>query len=88
MSLEWVHFNERKNKYCTVRMSKGGGTRQHYFPSNVSAEEILNVMKLTFFPNGSSSLGKLCDMRIRPGNFQQKVLDVERFKLSDYISKN
>ena len=69
-------------------MSKGGGTRQHYFPNNASAEEILNVMKLTFFPNGSSSLGKLCDMRIRLCNFQQKVLDVERFKSSDYISKN
>ena len=45
-------------------------------------------MKLTFFQNGSSSLGKLCDMRIRLGNFQQQVLDVERFTLSDYISQN
>ena len=27
-------------------------------------------------------------MRIRHGNFQQQVLDVERFTLSDYISKN
>ena len=69
-------------------MSKGGGTRQHYFPNKASAEDILNVMKLTFFPNGSSSLGKLCDMRIRLGSFQQQVLDVERFTLSDYISEN
>ena len=88
VSLGWVHFNERKNKYCAVRMSKGGGTRQHYFPNKASAEDILNVMKLTFFPNGSSSLGKLCDMRIRLGSFQQQVLDVERFTLSDYISEN
>ena len=71
-SLGWVHFSERKSKDCAVRMSKGGGTRQHYFPNNASAEEILNVMKLTFFPNGSSSLGKLCDIRIRLANFQQK----------------
>ena len=88
VSLGWVHFNERKNKYCAVRMSKGGGTRQHHFPNNASAEEILNFMKLTFFPNGSSSLGKLCDMQIRLGNFQQQVLDVERFNSSDYKSKN
>ena len=45
-------------------------------------------MKLTFFPNGSSSPGKLCDMRIRLDSFQQQVLDVERFTLSDYISEN
>ena len=70
VSLEWVHFNESKNKYCAVHMSKGGGTRPHYFPNKPSAEDVLNVMKLTFFPNGSSSLGKLCDMRIRLGNFQ------------------
>ena len=69
-------------------MSKGGGTRQNYFPNKASAEDILNVMKLKFFPDGSSSLGKLCDMRIRFGSFQQQVLDVERFTLSDYISKN
>ena len=87
VSLGRVHFNERKNKYCGVRISKGEGTRQHYFPNNAAAEEILNVMKLKFFPNGSSSLGKLCDMQIRFGNFQQQVLDVERFNLSHYISK-
>ena len=85
VSLGWVHFNESKNKYCVVYMSKGGGARQHYFPNKASAEDVLNVMKLTFFPNESSSLGKLCDMRIRLGNFQQQVLDVERFTLSDYI---
>ena len=87
VSLGWVHFNERKNKYCAVRMSKGGGTRQHYFPNKASAEDILNVMKLTFFPNGSSFLGKLRDMQIRLGSFQQQVLDVEPFTISDYISK-
>ena len=59
-------------------MSIGEGTRQHYFPNKASAEDILNVMKLTYFPNGSSSLGNLRDMGIRIGNFQQ-VLDVERF---------
>ena len=56
-------------------VSKGGVTRQHCFPNKDSAEDILNVMKLPFFPNGSSSLGKLCDMQIRLGNFQQQVLD-------------
>ena len=45
-------------------------------------------MKLPFFPNGSSSLGKLCDMQIRLSNFQQQVVDGERFNLSDYISEN
>ena len=69
-------------------MSKGGSTRQRYFLNKASAEDILNVMKLIFFPNGSSSLGKLCDMRIRLGNFQQQMLDVERFTSSDYISEN
>ena len=44
-------------------------------------------MKLTYFPNGSSSRGNLCDMGIRLGNFQQ-VLDVERFTSANYISKN
>ena len=45
-------------------------------------------MKLPFFPNGSSFLGKLCDMQIRLGNFQQQMLDGERFNLPDYISEN
>ena len=27
-------------------------------------------------------------MRMRFGNFQQQVLDIERFNVSDYISKN
>ena len=84
--LGWVHFIERKNKYCAVRMSIGEGTRQHYFPNKASAEGILNVMKLTYFLNGSSSLGNLRDMGIRIGSFQQ-VLDVERFTSANYISK-
>ena len=69
-------------------MSKGESTRQRYFLNKASAEDILNVMKLTFLPNGSSSLGKLCDMRIRLGKFQQQMLDVERLTSSDYISEN
>ena len=77
--LGWVHFNE---------MSKGGGTRQHYLPNKASAEDILNVMKITFFSSWSSSLGKLRDMRIRLDNFQRQVLDVEPFTISGYISEN
>ena len=68
-------------------MLKGGGTRDD-FPNKASAEDILNVMKLTFFRNGYSSLGKLCDMQIRLGNFQQQVMDIERFTLIGYISEN
>ena len=41
---------------------------------------------LRFFPNGSSSLGRLCDMQIRLGNFQQQVLDV--LPQQNHISKN
>ena len=59
VTLEWVHYHENSKKYFAVRLTNGGGTRQHYFPNNTKAADIVEAMKNIFFPDGNSKSGKL-----------------------------
>jgi len=44
VSIGWQHFNRSKDKYCSIRETNGGGTRQHKFQIDATKEDVMNVM--------------------------------------------
>ena len=46
----WQHYNESERRYVSVRLLKGGGTREISVPMQSSYVEVLGIMKEVFFP--------------------------------------
>lgn len=84
----WQHFDNQKNRYVSVRMSRGGGSREISVPILSTRNELISQMELMFFPDGKSVFGDISTMRVSLGNFKcDEVLDQD-FTLSKYISRH
>ncbi|PFX20338.1 hypothetical protein AWC38_SpisGene15206 [Stylophora pistillata] len=74
ISLGWLHYNTKKNRYVPVRYSRGGGSREVNLTSTSSIEDILECAKKLFFPDGVSELGRDSEMTFNVGNFKEEII--------------
>ncbi|XP_071832111.1 uncharacterized protein [Apostichopus japonicus] len=64
IQLGWIDFNFKEGEYKQVRIQNGGGTRQVRVDRNAKKDDILEIAKGLFFPNGKSPRGKLSDFTL------------------------
>lgn len=82
----WQHCGENEKRYVSVRLVKGGGTREISVPIQSSCVEVLSIMKEVYFPDGMSTFGYADIMTFKFGNFKGEEVE-EQFTLAKYISK-
>lgn len=83
--LGWLHFDEEKQAFVSVRTSKGGGTRDVDIKPNAGIEHIIDIAKAIFFSDGQSTFGPEKKMTFGLANFQHE--DVSKVKVSGmYLS--
>lgn len=46
----WLHFDDEKETFFSVRTAKGGGTREMDIKLSVDKNDIINIAKAMFFP--------------------------------------
>ena len=85
ISIGWQHFDKAKNKYISVRLSKGGGSRDISVPINSTRPDILEQMKLVFFPEGKSVFGNASRMKISLGDYKYEEITDGDFTLMNYV---
>ena len=72
----WLHWNEKAGKFQSVRLLKGGGSRDVDMPVETKKDEIIAERVRLFFPNGSSKfLGKATNMDFGLANFKTEDID-------------
>ena len=86
--LGWMHYNKKKQKYVSVRLSNGGGVREKEFNSNDSIGEVLSGAKTLFFPNNKSCHGCVEEMNLNVGNYKGDVIENTDATLSQYVAEN
>ena len=75
IQLGWLHWNEKPGKFQSVRMFKGGGSREVDMPVEATKDAIIAECVGLVFPNGSSKfLGKATDMDFGLANFKTEVI--------------
>ena len=85
ISIGWQHFDKVKNKYISVRLSKGGGSRDISVPINSTRPDILEQMKLVFFPEGKSVFGNASRMKMSLGDYKYDEITDGDFTLMNYV---
>ena len=86
IQIGWKHYNEKEKRHVSVRLNRGGGTRELSVPVQSSFGEVLPLMKEVYFPDGISSFGVADIMTFKVGNFQGEEAE-EEFTLANYIAK-
>ena len=75
VQLGWLHWNNKTKKFQSVRMLKGGGSREVDIPVECTKEEIIAECVKLFFPNGASKFfGKSMDMDFGLANFKTEPI--------------
>ncbi|KAJ7373253.1 hypothetical protein OS493_012842 [Desmophyllum pertusum] len=87
VQIGWQHFRNEENRYVGVRLVNGGGGREVSIPLNASTEEVVDLMKDVFFPDGKSTFGSTDLMTFKLGNFKCEEIN-EEFTLAKYIAKH
>lgn len=82
----WQHYSENEKRYVSVRLVKGGGTREISVPIQSSCVEVLSIMKEVYFPDGMSTFGDTDIMTFKFGNFKGEEVE-EQFTLAKCIAK-
>ena len=85
ITIGWQNFDKERNRYVSVRLSKGGGSRDISVPIHSTKTDIIEQMKLVFFPNGKSGFGYASRMKMSLGNFKFEEITEEDFTLLNYI---
>ena len=85
ISIGWQHFDKVKNKYISVRLSKGGGSRDISVPINSTRPDISEQMKLVFFPEGKSVFGNASRMKMSLGDYKYEEITDGDFTLMNYV---
>ena len=70
-----MQYSKKKNKYVSVRYSKGGGTCLIDVPLSMTKEELIKEGKELFFQNGVCPLGAESDMIFELVNFKGEVIN-------------
>lgn len=86
IQIGWQHYSEKEKRYVSVRLVKGGGTREISVPIQSSYVEVLSLMKEVYFPDGMSTFGDVDVMTFKVGNFKGEEVE-EQFTLAKYIAK-
>lgn len=68
----WLHFDKQLQKFVSVRLSKGGGTRSISIKLSATVVEIIDVVKEIFFPEGKSFYGIKENMIFSLGNLSMR----------------
>ena len=78
IQLGWLHFDEKKQKFVSVRLIKGGGTRDVDVPMTFTKDDIMKLCMELFFPNGNSEFaGDAKRLNFRLANFKnEKIEDI------------
>ena len=73
--LGWLHWNEKTEKFQSVRMMKGGGSREVDMPLEATIDGITGECVRLFFPNGSNKFyGKATGMDFALANFKTEPI--------------
>lgn len=76
----WLHFDDDKKCFVSVRANKGGGTREVDVSLSAREEHVINIAKDIFFSDGQSTFGSHQDMIFGLANFQHE--DISKVKVS------
>ena len=69
IQMGWLHYDQQQGRYISMRLKRGGGTREVDVPLNADVHQILEIAKDVFFPQGNTTVGSLTDMEICLANF-------------------
>ena len=86
IQIGWQHYSENEKRYVSVRLVKGGGTREISVAIQSSYVEVLRTMKEVYFPDGTSTFGDEDVMTFKVGNFKGEEVE-EQFTLAKYVAK-
>lgn len=64
VQIGWLHFSDDHQRYISVRLQKGGGTREVDVPLNADIQQIIQIAEEIFFSDGRSIFGALEDMEV------------------------
>ena len=79
VQLGWLHFDDEKQTFLSVRTAKGGGTREVGVKLSAGKNDIINIAKAMFFPDNKSIFGPEQCMTFGLANFQHE--DISRIKV-------
>lgn len=87
LNFGWMVFDETSSKFCQIRSPRGGGTRIMEMRLNSTYDDLLEIGKSTFFPNGVSHLGIVEEYNHEVGDFCGKAItaQAENFTLETYV---
>lgn len=88
ISVGWMHFCQAKQRYISVRLARGGGSRNLAVPLSSTVSDLKKKMKTLFFPDGRSTYGEEDDMLFNLGNFKGEIICDHFFTLAKYIQEN
>lgn len=93
IQIGWIHFNEKQERCISVKLQKGGGTREVHVPLNENVQKIVDIASKIFFQNGMSTFGPLEDLDVSLANFRSETLPLHtpegnEFTLQYYIMSN
>ena len=81
----WMQYQPSKGRYTVIRLARGGGTRNISIALSKTMNDILIIMKETFFPDGNNIFGNLSEMVLDIGNFKQDQMTHTDMTLAQYI---
>ena len=74
IQLGWLHYDEKQKRFVAVRQTKGGGTRDVNFTLDTTADEIIEMGKMLFYPEGFCCFGNVEDMEFSLANYKQEII--------------
>ena len=91
IQMGWLHYDEQRGRYVSVRLNKGGGSREVDVPLNADVPQMIDIAKDIFFPDGKTTFGPLADMELGLANFKCENIPefndvLESFTLQQYIN--
>ena len=90
IQIGWLHFNDITQRNISVRLQKGGETREVDVPLNADIQQIIHISEEIFFSHGRCIFGALEDMKVALANFKCETLHMstpegQPFTLRYYI---
>ena len=73
-SFGWKHFQSGKG-YVQKKKPQGGGVRKKALPKKASVDEVLQILKETFFPHGENMGLSLSDCTYFLGNYKGELIN-------------
>lgn len=70
ISIGWLHYSYKESRFMAVRMARGGGTRKIDVKASAGKEELIDIAKNLFFPEGQSCHGPANEMKLDLANFK------------------